>query len=134
MQLCTTANNLGLLHYAPVVTPTMAKKITTFNFAHNNLNNLSGDFHPFLTGYLDPVALAALDQVSEAYSELHKGAGACLQDIQLLKDAKKFGAPKSIDHVTYAYKSCRVLYHTLLGLGHPFVLAYNCLVSKWGHR
>ena len=48
-QLRATANDLGLLHYAPVITPTMAKKITTFNFAHCNLDNLNGG-SPFSQG------------------------------------------------------------------------------------
>ena len=64
-QLGATADDLGLLQYAPVVTPTMAKKITTFNFAHRNLDDLTGGFHPFLTGYLEPTAHAALDLVRQ---------------------------------------------------------------------
>lgn len=77
-QLRATADKLGLFHYAPVVTPSLAKKVMTFNFAHCNLDNLSGGFHPFLTGYLDTTARAALDEVSNAYDELLKGAGASL--------------------------------------------------------
>ena len=128
-QLRATADELGLLHYAPVVTPSLAKKVATFNFAHCNLDNLSGGFHPVLTSYLDPSARTALDDVSDAYDELLKGTGASLQDIQLLKEAKKIGAPQSMEHATFAYKSCRVLYHALLGSRHPFVRAFDQFVS-----
>jgi hypothetical protein len=83
--LCSTADDLGLLDYTPVATPSLAKKLTTCNFVHHDINDLDTGIHPFLTTYHDPVARTKLDTSIQAYDDVVQGAGAALSDLAALR-------------------------------------------------
>jgi hypothetical protein len=75
---------LGLAAYTPVVTPSLAKKLTTLSFSHHHLDDLDGGIQPFVTSYRDPLSRAALEAVVSLYDDVWAGAGAQLQDLAAL--------------------------------------------------
>lgn len=128
---CSVADDLGLLDYTPLTTPSLAKKLTTCTFAHNDLSNLSAGIQPFITTYRDPVARTLLETSMQAYDDVLQGAGTALADLNQLRAAEKTGIPSNIIQVTYCFKSFKVLLHALLGSFHPLTRQFDELLQHW---
>lgn len=100
--LCNITNHNHQPKMAPVVTPALAKKITSVRLAGTNLDNLSKGINPFVI----PVQVHTTAEGSNAYNEaliavtnyddlMHRNGTADLQDLKVLKSTTKVLIPET---------------------------------------
>jgi hypothetical protein len=130
-RLRTVADTLGLLDFIPIATATLTKKMTSCDFSHVDTADLEAGIHPFVTCYRSIQDRTKLKQNLSIYDDLREGTSANVVDFRVLKEAEKAGIPYFMTEVTHAFKSFRVLLHTLLGSLHPLVQAWDKFVSMW---
>lgn len=129
--LRSIAMDIGLPGHAPLVTPSLAKKITTANFGHHNLDDLEAGIHPFLTTYKDPMTKTQLEAIVNTYDNLLQGAGAQLEDLAALKKGEVTSIPSSLAEITYTFKSFRILLYAILGDTHTLSAAWDRFLHRW---
>lgn len=104
IKLCfqSMANTMYTPALAPVITPALAKKLSTLHLASTNLDNLSEGIYPFVLMIQDHTtgirSKAFADAISNAanYDDLMRGQGAAnLADLHLLKASTKLLIPET---------------------------------------
>jgi hypothetical protein len=130
-RLREVADSMGWLGYAPIATPTLAKKLTRLNFAHTDMDDLEGGFQPFITTWREPSALASLQATISAYDDMIQGAGAALLDLKQMNASEKPGIPKNITQVTYCLKGFKILLFTILGPDHSLSKEVSNFLNRW---
>ena len=91
------ANGLHQPELAPVVTPALAKKISTLRLAGTNLDDLSEGVQPFVIVIMDHTTSSGESAYHDAitaandYDDMLKGAGVDLSDLKSLKASTKKG-------------------------------------------
>ena len=133
-----TGTALDQQHLVPVITPDLAKKITSVRFAGNNMDDLSEGINPFVLiiadltspsgerAYLDAVAMA------QDYDDLVAGTTAAkLDDIKTLKAAAKVQIPTNFTAARAMLTAFLITLASLFGPMHPQVTDLNNFVSEY---
>jgi hypothetical protein len=130
-----TAALLGLApDLAPIITPALTTKITSFSFGHSNSDELEYGIHPFTVGYRNSAeATQARLQVTQ-HSMLLDGAAPRLEDVVTLAASEKVRMPRTCLQVSITLDAYRVLLHTFLGPEHRITVEFDAFTASWKAR
>ena len=141
MVLRDIANGLGQPELAPVVTPTVAKKLTSVRLAGTNLDDLAEGVTPFAMVVLDHTTTSGEVAYQEAlaaandYDDLSRGTGYDLSDLKEIKSSEKVVIPETYALARAMLQSYKIVLIAMLGPGHAEVTRYNrFLVTYINHE
>jgi hypothetical protein len=116
---------------APIVTPSLAAKLVTFNFGHPNSDDLNEGIHPFTVGYRSPTEADHARAQAQQHAMLMEGAAPRLADVIQLASTDKVRLPTTCLQAGITLESYRVLLQACLGADHPLTLEYSTFVRTW---
>jgi hypothetical protein len=124
--LRTTAQMMGMEGAAPIVTPSLAKKLATLKFSHQDIDNLDEGIHPFVVGVRTKQDHATLDKYITYYDTMVEGGMAAgLRDLQTLSEKDKAVIPRTLLQASTTLQSFHVLLRAMLPEDHGLVLEYT---------
>jgi hypothetical protein len=129
-----TAAELGMADLTPVVTPSLAKKITGLRFVGADLDNLNEGINPFSIVIVDhsttngEAAYQAAMESALDYDDLMSGTGVSLTDLKAVKSTNAV-TPEAPGLARAMIKSFHILLVSLLGDDHPLVRRYWTFVT-----
>ena len=126
------AADLGSIRATPVVGLGLARKLTSLQIAHHDLDDLSEGIHPFVTGALSQSDRSTLLRNIAAYDAVVSGAGARLEDLERLYAVDKVPMPQTFLQALHTFRSFRILLHAMLGNRHPFAQKFDSFVQAIG--
>lgn len=134
------ANALGIPELCPVVTPNLAKKITSLRLAGTNLQDLEEGVHPFTMVIMDhstdsgEQAYQAAIEATRDYDDMMAGGGhADLNDLRAIKNSKVL-LPETFELARAMLQAYKVTLIAILGEAHPVVLEYNRFLTTYTNR
>jgi hypothetical protein len=129
------AQEMGLDGLAPLVTPTLARKLASLQFHHRDLDNLDEGIHPFTVGTRNKVEQSALSQAILQYDQVMEGgAAAQLRDLQVLSEKDKASLPRTILQARTTLQNFQVLLQAMLTVDHPLVVNYGRFMRRLGQN
>ena len=134
------ANKIGIPELCPVVTPSLAKKITSLRLAGTNLEDLEEGVHPFAMVIMDhsttsgEAAFQAAVEASHDYDDLMAGGGhADLTDLKTIKNSKVL-IPETFELARAMLQAFKVALLALLGEDHDVVKEYDRFLTAYINR
>ena len=141
MAIRQSANEFGAPELAPVITPTLVKKIVSVRFVGSDLDNLGEGLSPFCMIVVDHTTVgseqAYADAVSSAqdYDDLVGGSTAAdLSDLKSLKSSDKFIIPTSYATARAMLTAFLILIGTLLGDSHDLTTEVQGFLTAYTRR
>jgi len=135
-----TANSLGLSGLAPVITPGLAKKITTLRSAGSDLDDLEEGVNPFSMVIMDHTTVKGERTYNEAlaaahdYDDLLRGSGtAGLNDLKEIKGTSAV-IPDTFNLARATLQAHKILLLRLLGDTHSQHIQHSQFVTKFINR
>lgn len=134
------ANAVGLPELAPVITPSLAKKISTLRLAGTNLDDLNEGVQPFVIVIMDHTTTSGEVAYQEALSAAHdyddviQGAATDLADLKQLKQTTKVLIPETFQLARAMLQAYRILLIALLGEAHSQVVLYTSFLQAYTNR
>ena len=135
------ASHEGIPELAPVVTPTLAKKITALRFSGTNLDDLSEGINPFALVIMDHTTASGSLAYNEAlmaahdYDDLMRGSGSAdLSDLKSIKASVKVLIPETYALGRAMLQAYRLVLISLLGEEHAEVCHYNNFLTAYTNR
>lgn len=143
IELCfrSTANAMNTPELAPVVTPALAKKLSTLRLAGTNLDDLSEGVHPFVLMIQDHTTAIGSQTYTDAtndaadYDDLMRGQGAAdLADLRALKASTKVLIPETYALARAMLQSFVIVMTAMLGETHPQTLNISRFTTAYVNR
>ena len=132
--LRVVAQSMGIEGAAPMVTPSLAKKLSTLRFGHHDIDNLDEGIQPFVVGVRSKQDHASLDKYISYYDSIVEGGTAAgLRDLQTLSEKDKAVVPKTLLQASTTLQSFHVLLRAMLPEEHALVTEYSRFYSIF-HR
>jgi hypothetical protein len=119
--------------WAPVVTPNLAKKITTLRIVGSNMDDLDEGINPFSvvivvnTTSSGEAAYRAATKVALKYDDLTKRVGVPLADLDIVQTTKGL-VPDTFALAKSMLKGCYIMLAALIGDQHPLTAQYHRLL------
>jgi hypothetical protein len=130
------ANGLGWDELSPVITPQLAKKLSTLRLAGSNLDDLDEGVNPFSIVIMDHTSAgekAYHDALTAAndYDDLMKGSSAVdLNDLKSLKQVKIL-IPETFSTARAMLQSFRILLMCMIGDAHAISRNYTRFLGNY---
>ena len=127
------ARLIGRGPFAPHISQSLAKNITSVSFALADIDELTENIQPFRCVWTSSEQRQAANELAQAYDTLAGGTSLQLADLDKLKKQEKITFPTTLLHVLYTLKSFGVLLRLLFG-ENTLVQAYEELITLWDER
>lgn len=134
------ANELHIPELCPVVTPSLAKKVTSLRLAGTNLEDLEEGVNPFVMVIMDhstesgEAAYQAAIEATHDYDDLMAGSGrADLTDLKTIKNSKVL-IPETFELARAMLQAFKIVLIALLGEIHPVVVEYDRFLTAYINR
>jgi hypothetical protein len=119
------AQEMGMEGSAPVVTPSLAKKLSALQFSHHNIDDLDDGIQPFVVGVRSKQDQATLNRYITYYDSIVEGgAAAGLQDLKTLAEKDKAAIPRTLLQASTTLQQFHVLLRAILPETHGLVIQY----------
>lgn len=136
-ELSRVARTKQMWSAAPLATSDLTNKIRRLEFGGSGPDNLESGIHPFSivlqSGYIDPSnqAIAAQARMTSSGGDAIEGGGAAsvLQDVIAIQSTKIVLPTRYNEMKTHIFATA-ILWETLLGNNHPFVISYNMMAQN----
>ena len=135
------ANALFQPELAPVITPHLAKKLTSVRLGGTNLDDLTEGVQPFCVVIQDhttssgSAAFNDAVQAASDYDDVTRGSGAAdLADLKSLKNQTKVILPETYPLARAMLMGYRILLMVILGETHHVVLAFGRFLTMYTNR
>jgi hypothetical protein len=133
--LRVVAQDMGMEGAAPVVTPSLSKKLATLQFSHPDIDNLDDGIQPFVVGVRSKKEQANLKSYIGYYdSILEGGAAPGLKDLQDLSQKDKVAMPKTLLQAQTTLRSFHVLLRAMLPESHDLVIQFARFCTAFNRK
>jgi hypothetical protein len=127
-----TAFALGIQNSAPLITPTLATRITDLQFAPHDFDNLDDGVLLFSVASRNLADADAARLNAQHYDQMLEGSlGATLPNLIQFRETDRVSLPTTIAHVSVTLKQYRVLLHMLFTNTHPLTIEFDSFCTVW---